>query len=750
MADTVFTEVRYNLSSIVNYIDIGDIGLPDIQRPFVWKNNKVRDLLDSIYRGYPVGYLLFWQNGNVEQIGRTVGVDAKQKPARLLIVDGQQRLTCLYAVIKGIEVIREDYTKSHIRIAFNPLLEKFEVADAATDRDPTYISNISDIWRGSTLYAFITDFLEQLSQNREVTEEEKNQIQSSISKLESIQAFPFTALELSPEISEEAVAEVFVRINSEGKSLNQADFILTLMSVFWDEGRSQLEESCRAAREPSTGEASPFNYFITPSPDQLLRVSVMLGFKRARLQTVYSILRGKDLESEEFDVQRRESQFEALKKAQALTLNLNYWHDFMSCLRSAGFRSSRMITSNNALVFSYLLYLLARCEYNVERHEVRPLIAQWFFMSSLTGRYTTSAPESRMEFDLAQLRNVNTAEAFISLLHSVCESSLPDDFWTVTLPNHLASSSARTPGLSAFNASLILQQATALYSNIPLSDLLDPSINTPRHAVERHHLFPRAYLERNGVSGVRSTNQIANYAYIEWEDNSDISDKSPQEYVPSIEERFEPAVLNRMYKRHGLPNDWINMEYQDFLQARRELISNVIKDGYQILRDGSGIEDAPLVDVKTAIDEGESSEIEFKSTLRTNLHTGKQDPKMEYSIVKTIAGFLNTNGGTLMVGVSDDGTPVGIDVDGFENEDKLQLHLANLIRDRVGGQYHTYLNIHFAEYEEQRILAIECNKSSSPVYVKDGQEERFYIRTGPATSELTGYEMQTYIGRRFS
>ena len=144
------------------------------------------------------------------------------------------------------------------------------------------------------------------------------------------------------------------------------------------------------------------------------------------------------------------------------------------------------------------------------------------------------------------------------------------------------------------------------------------------------------------------------------------------------------------------------------------------------------------------------SDIEFKSTLRTNLHTNQRDSKMEYAIVRTIAGFLNTNGGTLMVGVSDDGTSVGLEVDGFENEDRLLLHLANLIRDRMGGQYHTYLDTHFSEYEEQRILAIGCNKSSAPVYVKDGQEERFCIRTGPSTSELTGYEMQTYIGRRFS
>ena len=747
MADTIFTEIRYSLRQLVDDIYMGDIGLPDIQRPFVWKNNKVRDLLDSLYRGYPVGYLLFWRNANVEQSRRTVGSDSKQKPARLLIVDGQQRLTSLYAIMRGINVVREDYTEGPIRIAFNPLLEKFEVADAATNRDPTYISNISEIWNAPTLYNFIHDFLVQLEQARDVTEEEKRRIQSSISKVESINNFPFTALELSHDISEEAVSDVFVRINSEGTPLNQSDFILTLMSVFWDQGRSQLEEFCKNARQPSSGNASSFNHFITPSPDQLLRVSVMLGFKRARLQTIYSILRGKDLESEEYSVDRRDSQFEVLKSAQSSVLNLNYWHDFMSCLRFAGFRSSRMITSNNNLLFSYLLYLIARSEFGLESHQIRPLIAKWFFMSSLTQRYTSS-PESRMEYDLASLRGIDSAESFISKLNDQCETALPDDFWTVTLPNQLTSSSARTPALSAFNAALILQQATALFSNTSLSELLDPAINTPRSSVERHHLFPRAHLERLGVNGTIHINQIANYSYVEWEDNAAISDKPPKEYVPVMEERFESPTLVQMYKWHGLPNKWFDMEYEDFLKTRRELIADVIRNGYQVLKDGVST-DRETFDIYSAIDEGENSEIEFKSTLRTNLHSGQKDQKMEFAVVRTIAGFLNTGGGKLMVGVSDDGEAVGLDVDGFENEDRLLLHLANLIRDKIGGSYHTYLDTHFADYDDVKILAVECSKSTSPVFVKDGRDERFYIRTGPSTTELSGYEMQDYIERRF-
>jgi len=123
------------------------------------------------------------------------------------------------------------------------------------------------------------------------------------------------------------------------------------MSVFWDEGRAALEGFCRESRKPSKGKASPFNYFIAPFPDQLLRVAVGMAFKRAQLKYVYSILRGKDLETEKFSDERREQQFELLKDSQQRVLNLQYWHDFMNCIRQAGFRSDKMISSQNIYCF---------------------------------------------------------------------------------------------------------------------------------------------------------------------------------------------------------------------------------------------------------------------------------------------------------------------------------------------------------------------------------------------------------------
>jgi hypothetical protein len=746
MTATLFKQVNYDLDSLTKFIELGQIGLPDIQRPFVWPNKKVRDLFDSMYRGYPVGYFLFWQNGFTGDT-KSIGNDHKQKVPDLLIVDGQQRLTSLYAVVKGEPVLRENYEKEKIAIAFNPLHGTFEVADAAISRDRAYIPDISVIWSPKTdIFDLVDTYLTALAEARTVTPEEKKAIRQSIQRLAGLLKFPFTALELSKDINEEQVADVFVRINSQGKPLNQADFILTLMSVFWDEGRKQLENFCRQARKPSTGDATPFNHFIVPDPDQLLRVAIAVGFQRARLQYVYSILRGKDLETGEFSAERRERQFEVLKQAQAQALDLTSWHEFFHALRAAGYLGGRMITSNNNLLYSYALFLLGRNTYGVHPKPLRRVIARWFFMCSLTGRYTGS-PESALEFDLKELGNHRDAAGFVQQLDQICDSTLTSDFWTITIPNDLATASPRSPSLFAFYAALVLDDANALFSDQKVRSLLDPSVHSTRAAAERHHLFPKAWLKQNGFPNLRETNQIANYALLEWGDNGEIGKKAPQDYLAVMQQRVKPDELVRQYRWHCLPDGWESMSYRDFLVDRRERIASFIANAHDKLR---GKEQQPTsVDVAKLIQMGEGEQIELKSTLRINLHTGQKDPKMELAILKTIAGFLNSRGGTLIVGVTDDGETLGLEVDEFENEDKMNLHLVNLVRDRIGAQLLMYVHPRFEDREEKRVLVVECWAANSAVFVKEGGAEKFYVRTGAATTELSPSQTQEFVKRRF-
>lgn len=582
---TCFKRVDYDLAGLLHYLDIGDIGLPDIQRPFVWKNAKVRELFDSMYRGFPVGYLLFWENAQPNG-AKQIGVGAKQHPvSSRLIVDGQQRLTSLYAVFRGKRVLDEDYGERQIEIAFRPRDGQFEVADAAIRKDPEWIANISELWvSGKSSYQMVKGFLAGLKAKVSLSDAEEEQISHNLDRLFDLQKYPFTALEIASSVDEEQVADIFVRINSEGVKLNQADFILTLLSVFWDEGRAALETFCRMSRQPPGpgSAASPFNHFIQPDPDQLLRVSVAFGFERGRLKSVYQVLRGKDLDTGSFSPERRDAQFAILHNAQAQVLDLKHWHQFLSALIGAGYRSGEMISSQNALLYAYAFYLIGRIRCGVPEHQLQKLIGRWFFFASLTGRYTSS-PESVMDGDLNRVRSIGEAAPFVTVLEELMASALTNDYWTITLPAALESSSARNPELFAYVAAQNRLGAPVLFSHKKVSDLIDPALKTKKKALERHHLFPRAWQEAQGETDLKVINQMANFALLEWPENIRISDDPPSAYVPKIRPRFTPEEWQRMHDLHALPMQWEALGYADFLVARRRLMAGIIRRGFESL-----------------------------------------------------------------------------------------------------------------------------------------------------------------------
>jgi hypothetical protein len=581
--ESLFKETHYSVKLLIENIDRGQIGLPDLQRPFVWPAKKIRNLFDSMYRGFPVGYLLFWQSTSD---GRQIGIDGKQTAPSLLIVDGQQRLTSLYAVLKGKQIVNSDYQQVKIEIAFRPSDGSFEVSDAAIKKDPDFISDISKLWAKDTnQWKFVTDFIAATKQRRPVSPEEESHLADAINRLYGIDGYSFTALELSPQLTEEQVSEVFVRINSQGKNLKQADFILTLMSVFWDEGRKQLERFCYECRKPAVDKPSPFNYFIMPDPDELLRVAVGFGFKRARLQQVYSLLRGKDFDTDRFSEATREKNFAVLKDAQPKLLDVQTWHEFLDTLVAAGFRSAEMLTSKNSVLYTYVLFLLGKHEYGVDSFSLRKVIARWFFMSSLTGRYTGSF-ETQVEADFGRLKNTKSAHDFVAVLDQVITTTLTDDFWRITVPDQLAVASSRTPAVFAYYAALVVLNAPMLFSNIPVAASLDPSRRRRRRATDRDHLFPKNHLKQlsTPITDRSEVNQVANFALLEYQDNIRISDTPPFEYFPLYASRHTPDQLKNMLKLHALPEGWTKLTYAEFLTQRRKLMAAVIKDGFETLQ----------------------------------------------------------------------------------------------------------------------------------------------------------------------
>ena len=246
----------------------------------------------------------------------------------------------------------------------------------------------------------------------------------------------------------------------------------------------------------------------------------------------------------------------------------------------AGFRGSNMISSQTAIIYCYTLYLIGKKAFGVDSFALSTLMARWFFMVLVTGRYTGS-PESAMERDLADIRGFTTVEQFAQWMEKTIGTEFTDDFWSITLPNRMDTSSATSPHLFAYYAALNLLHAKALFSNKKISDLLDPAHKAKKSAVERHHLFPKKHLRALGITQKRITNQLANYALVEWDDNIAISGEPPSDYFPKYAERFKGKELEQMCHWHALPDGWQTMEYEAFLEGRRNLMAKVIRQGFE-------------------------------------------------------------------------------------------------------------------------------------------------------------------------
>ena len=745
----LYKNTNYSLTHLIEDIKHGNIALPDIQRPFVWSAAKVRDLFDSMYRGYPVGTLMFWETG--AEVGmRQVGGGNSERVASRLIVDGQQRLTSLFAVLTGRSVLAKSFRVLRIQIAFHPTDETFEVADAAIRRDPEFVPDITALWN-SGYKSTVRNFMARLGNSRgeELSYDEQDRLEERLDRVRDLRDFTFQVIELNARADEEQVADIFVRTNSKGVTLNQANFILTLMSVHWEAGRRQIEEFCRSAVEPNTGTPSPKNPFLDPSPDQMLRAAVGLAFRRARLQHVYNILRGKDLDTGDVSAERRAAQFERLRPALDEVVNLTNWHEFLKCLTHAGFRSARMIASENAIIYTYVIWLIGKRDFGADVRSLRELIARWFFMAHTTGRYTSS-PESQLEADLRVVAQADGAGGFQDALDRIIRSNFTRDYWSISLPNRLDTSGAKSPVLLAYWAALNLLDAEVLLSDVRIRELLDPA-TTPLRSLERHHLFPKTYLARQGIDARNQVNAIANMVFVDWPENAAIGARGPQDYWPSMTNAVPAERIERQRYWHALPTGWEQLDYRAFLDRRRKLIADVIKDGFDRLlrKTSSAARATTIADLLVA---GESQTVEFKSTTRWNLHTRAPDKRLEHSIVKSVCGFLNAEGGTLLIGVTDEGNILGLDDDlrtlgKKSNLDGYELFLRQSLDSNLSIPTAGVVRIRFERAESHDVCAVAVAASAKPAFAKavsGGEMAEFWVRVGNATKQYHGDEMMEY------
>jgi len=588
--DQIFSNTNLTVNQLIEKIDTGELGLPELQRPFIWKDSKVRDLFDSMLRGYPIGYLMLWECPTLEK-KKSIGVESHSYATpRQVIIDGQQRLTSLYAVMKGKKVVNSNYQEKTIIISYHPLLNKFEVGYQATKNDKEWVYNISDIYTNSS-YQFINKFIKSLENYRTskglvLADGEREIIAENINAICNLKNHTLPVFDIKANAEEEDVSEVFVRVNSGGVTLKQNDFILTLLSLYWAEGRKLIETFSEQSRYPIKDRVTSYNQIAEVAAQDIIRVVMAYAFDRARLQYGYKLLRGADFDKKgAVDEDLRNQRFDTLKGKLPEVLNVHSWHEFLKTILNAGYLSSDLILSQTAVFYAYAFYLIAKHRFNASDNENMHLTSLWFFYASLVSLYTGSF-ESTMESHLNTIKELQNINEYKSFIVDRVKERITNDFFDITLlgSEGLAVSGRGNNAWNAYIASLNILNAKILFSksNILLSKFFVPGTDGNRKSLEKHHLFPKAYLKSLGLTDTK-INQMANYAFIDWKDNMEILDENPAIYYPIVCQGRSEEEIRKMEEENALPHGWENMQYEEFLIERRKLMAAKIKAAFNIL-----------------------------------------------------------------------------------------------------------------------------------------------------------------------
>ena len=590
MGKELFANIPSKVGDLINDVKNGRIGLPDLQRPFVWEDYKVRNLLDSMLKGFPIGYIMLWESpANYERTSHIGDSEKLYKEPDDLVIDGQQRLTALLAAMEGVKIKDKNYKERHIKIGFNPLTREFKVWTMAVERSPEYINSVSDVFDADKEHAvtrFRRNYIKDLNEAREkagdpvLTEDEEITVEDNINAILDLKIYSLPTLRINAQADEEDVSEIFVRVNSGGQKLTEKNFIETLLAVFDNDVHDQINRFCAESRVPLDGTA--YNHILKVDPVHLIRVAVGIGFYRARLKYAYQLMRGKDLRTGATTSETRQENLKVFKESLDVVTNLNNWHAFLNLFAQAGYVSGDFVAASNAVVYSYVMFLIGKYKYNLKTVDLNKAITKWIYMTTVTGFYSGST-ESTVERIFADLRDVNTPEEYVMYLDEVIASRFTDDYFEVSLPKYLGTSSTTSPSWLGYIAAINVLGTPMLFSTASAAQFLIPGASGTKNAIDRHHIFPKHYLETIGYQDDRDRNQVANYTYIDYPTNIDISDKPPVEYVGMYRERLGEEGYRRTCAENALPEDFEKMDYPEFLMERRKLMAKIIRKGYERL-----------------------------------------------------------------------------------------------------------------------------------------------------------------------
>lgn len=598
MSTQRYTVTPHPIETLLTWVKSGEIAIPEIQRPFVWEATKVRNLLDSLYRGYPVGYLIAWRNPTVKL------KDGSSSAGKRVLIDGQQRVTALMAALLGQQVVTKDYEKVRIRIAFNPLEERFEVSNATTIKNPAWLPDVSEVFApGASLFGLVNSYCDRNAGTQQ------DAIFQVIEKLRKITSNLVGVIELDGDLDIETVTEIFIRVNSAGAELSQADFAMSKIASNESFGGNTLRKAidyfCHLAVAPdfyskikendSTFASTDFfqqmawvknenDDIYDPSYTDMLRVAFTSEFKRGKLQDLVALLSGRNFETKQFEESIAESSFAGLRQGVLNFINETHFKRFVMIIRSAGFVDASLIGSQNALNFAYILYLTMRSQ-KIPAEDIASAVRRWFVMSALTGRYSGS-PESTFDFDIRQIHE----QGFAAFGPATFAGELSDAYWDALLPQEMNTSSSSSPYFRVFQAAQVkLGDKGFLSRDIRVLDLI-------LNKCDVHHLFPRNHLKGQGLNRGRY-NQIANYALAQSEINIAIGDKAPAVYFKELLDQCQGgkkkyggisdlAELKANLAENCIPVSILSDEphdYDAFLEERRKLMAGKIKTYFKTL-----------------------------------------------------------------------------------------------------------------------------------------------------------------------
>jgi len=598
MSTQRYSVTPHPIETLLTWVKSGEIAIPEIQRPFVWEPTKVRNLLDSLYQGYPVGYLIAWRNPTVKL------KDGTPSAGKRILIDGQQRVTALMAGLLGLEVLNKDYETIRIRIAFHPVLEKFEVANPAIRKDVAWIEDVAAVFAPD---ADMIELTEEYSAKN--TSTDRKQVGKVLQRLVKIINNHVGLIELAEDLDIETVTEIFIRVNSAGAELSQADFAMSKIAANETFGGNMLRKAIdyfchltvapdfmgRIEKGDKAFAASEFfpqmrwlkdvnDDIYDPTYTDMLRVAFTAEFGRGKLADLVALLSGRNFETRQFEDTIAEVSFAKLKQGILRFINKTHFERFTMIIRSAGFVTSDLIGGQNALNFAYILYLRGRSE-NVPAADLERLVRRWYVMSILRGRYSGS-PETVFDVDIRQI----DARGLGDYADSVIENELPATFWTGMLPQLMDTSSAQSPYFLAYKAAQVkLGDKGFLSRDITVSDLM-------LNRSDVHHVYPRNHLKKQELTKGRY-NQIANFVLAQSEINIAIGDKAPETYFADLAKQCtggakkyggitEHAELRANLQMSCLPEslvDGVILDYDDFLEERRKLMSLKIKTWFEAL-----------------------------------------------------------------------------------------------------------------------------------------------------------------------